>query len=129
MPQTPHKDKLVAAIGNPKCNAQDVKLLKEALAKYEQWTQSLSNVRSTGKDRVFELTRLLNEYKDFLEVELLSKSQSSFLIRQKGQLKLDNSVIEEFLIRLVTNRFSKDCQISNCRLGHRRHSCPWLLLR
>jgi hypothetical protein len=75
MPQTPHKDKLVAAIGNPKCNAQDVKLLKEALAKYEQWTQSLSNVRSTGKDRVFELTRLLNEYKDFLEVELLSKSQ------------------------------------------------------
>jgi len=39
-----------------------------------------------------------------LEVELLIKSQSPFLIRQKGQLKLDNSIIEEFLIQLIDRR-------------------------
>jgi len=35
---------------------------------------------------------------------LIAKSQSPFLIRQKGQLKLDNSVIEEFLIQLIDRR-------------------------
>ena len=35
---------------------------------------------------------------------MIAKSQSPFLIRQKGQLKLDNSVIEEFLIQLIDRR-------------------------
>ncbi len=104
MPPTPHKDKLLAAIENPKCSTEDIELLKEALARYEQWAKSVSQVKSSGKQRVVELTKLLNQYKDFLEVELLAKSESSFLIRQKGQLKLDSSVIEEFLIQLVDKR-------------------------
>jgi len=61
-------------------------------------------VKSLGKERVFELTRLLNQYKDYIEVELIIKSGSQFLIRQKGQLKLDSSIIEEFLISLVDHR-------------------------
>jgi len=104
MPPTPHKDKILAAIENPKCGTEDIEFLKEALARYEQWVKSVSQVRSSGKQRVVELTKLLNQYKDFLAVELLAKSESSFLIRQKGQLKLDNSVIEEFLIQLVDKR-------------------------
>jgi hypothetical protein len=47
------------------------------------------------------MTRLLNEYKDFLEIELIAARSSAFIKRQKGQLKLDNSVLEEFLIDLT----------------------------
>ena len=44
----------------------------------------------------------LNDYKNYLEVELIARRGSDFIKRQKGQLKLDNSVIEEFLPYLVT---------------------------
>jgi len=56
---------------------------------------------STGRGRVDDMVRLLNDYKDVLEVELIAKRGSSFLKRQKGQLKLDNSVLEEFFPHLV----------------------------
>ena len=101
MSQTPHKDKLLAAIDNPKCSAKDKEILAEAQKAYQFWVEEMDKIASTGKDRVVELTKLLNQYKDQLEVELIIRSGSPFLIRQKGQLKLDNSVIEEFLIRLV----------------------------
>jgi len=104
MPQTPHKDKLLAAINNPKCESKDVDILKRCLARYEMWTRDMDKVDLSGKQRVIELTKILNAYKDDLEVDLITKSQSPFLIRQKGQLKLDNSIIEEFLIRLVDDR-------------------------
>lgn len=104
MPQTPHKDKLLAAINNPKCVAADVAILNQCLERYETWLADMQRVQLAGKERVVELTRLLNSYKDHLEVELITKSQSPFLIRQKGQLKLDNSIIEEFLIHLIDGR-------------------------
>jgi len=44
---------------------------------------------------------MLNEYKDHIEIDLIATKGSDFLKRQKGQLKLDNSVLEEFLIHLV----------------------------
>lgn len=101
MSQTPHKDKLLAAKDNPKCSAKDKEILAEAQKAYQFWVEEMDKIASTGKDRVVELTKLLNQYKDQIEVELIIRSGSPFLIRQKGQLKLDNSVIEEFLIRLV----------------------------
>ena len=101
MLQTPHKDKLLAAIGNPKCKQEDIDILKEALARYGDWAKAVGQLQSSGKQRVIDLTKLLNDYKDALEVELLIKSQSPFLIRQKGQMKLDSSVIEEFLIQII----------------------------
>lgn len=94
----------MAAINNPKCEAADVTILKQCIARYETWIADMEKVHLTGKNRVIELTKLLNGYKDDLEVELITKSQSTFLIRQKGQLKLDNSIIEEFLIHLVDSR-------------------------
>jgi len=100
MIKTPHREKLLAAISNPKCK-DDVNILKTAFEAYEQWIAKLGSLTSRGKQKVFDMTRLLNEYKDYLEVELITKQCSPFIKRQKGQLKLDNSVIEEFLIRLV----------------------------
>jgi hypothetical protein len=100
MLKTPHKDKLISAIENPKCY-DDVPLLNEALTAYENWIRQMNEVVTSGKQKVLDLTMLLNEYKDFLEVELISQRGSAFLKRQKGQLKLDNSVMEEFLIHLI----------------------------
>lgn len=61
----------------------------------------MNSLTSRGKQKVLEMTNVLNEYKDYLEVELIAKRGTPFIKRQKGQLKLDNSVVEEFLIRLV----------------------------
>jgi hypothetical protein len=100
MALTPHKEKLIAAIANPKASA-DKPLLEKAFKAYETWITSLNNLTSKGDARIEEMTRLLNEYKDYLEVELIAKQGSPFIKRQKGQLKLDNSVIEEFLTYFV----------------------------
>ena len=101
MPNTPHLDKLEASIRNPKCAPEDVRLLEEARERYRTWKAALIGIGETGKPRVIAMTRLLNEYKDFLEVELIAARGSAFIKRQKGQLKLDNSVLEEFLIDLT----------------------------
>lgn len=100
MPKTSHKEKLLAAIANPKCKG-DVPILEAALKAYEEWINKLNSLTSKGKQKVLEMTNILNEYKDYLEVELIAKQGTPFIKRQKGQLKLDNSVIEEFLIGLV----------------------------
>lgn len=100
MALTPHKEKLIAAIANPKASA-DKPLLEKAFKAYETWITNLNNLTSKGDARIEEMTRLLNEYKDYLEVELIAKQGSPFVKRQKGQLKLDNSVIEEFLTHFV----------------------------
>ena len=92
MPRTPHKDKLLAAIDNPKSHA-DVPLLQKALAAYEKWIAAMEGLTTIGKQRVLDMTHLLNGYKDLIEVELIAKQGSAFLKRQKGQLKIDNSIM------------------------------------
>jgi len=103
MSLTPHKDKVIAAISNPKCSS-DKRLLEEVLERYIDWIKSMEALTSSKKERVNEMVELLNDYKDFLEVEIIAKRGSAFLKRQKGQLKLDNSVLEEFLIYLVNHK-------------------------
>jgi hypothetical protein len=100
MALTPHGEKLLAAINNPKAK-NDKDILEEALKAYKNWTTQLENLTSKGDTRVREMTGLLNEYKDLLEVDLIAKKGSPFIKRQKGQMKLDNSIMEEFLIHLV----------------------------
>ncbi len=106
MALTPHREKLLAAIKNPKAKA-DKSLLEEAFQQYETWSDKLTKLTSKGDKRVEEMTSLLNEYKDFLEVDLIAKKGSPFIKRQKGQMKLDNSIIEEFLIHLVSDDILK----------------------
>lgn len=113
MSSTPHKEKLLAAIANPKANG-DVALLNEALTAYQTWVSKTNALTSTGQTRINEMTALLNEYKDFLEVDLIATKGSDFLKRQKGQLKLDNSVLEEFLIHLVNPAILNN--LPNCDL-------------
>ena len=103
MTHFPHKEKLLAAMENKKA-AVDKPLLQEAYNAYEQWVRQMNALQSTGDEFLSDLVRLLNEYKDYLEVELIARRGSDFLKRQKGQMKLDNSVIEEFLPYLVSSK-------------------------
>jgi hypothetical protein len=119
MENTSHKEKLVAAIANPKCNTDDVMLLSEALEAYEDWVSRLSRLTTTGKKRIEDMTSLLNDYKDFLEVDLIAKRGSAFIKRQKGQLKLDNSVIEEFLVYLATDKVLSGLPTFQLEIGPR----------
>lgn len=99
----PHRDKLIAAIDNPKAN-KDTEVLNDALNAYNTWIEKMNQLTSTGSNLVKDLTDLLNQYKDYFEVELIARRGSDFLKRQKGQLKLDNSIIEEFLPYLIDDR-------------------------
>jgi len=78
--------------------------MEEVSERYEDWVNSLKSLTSARQERVDQMVDLLNEYKDFLEVNVIARRGSAFLKRQKGQLKLDNSVLEEFLIYLVDDR-------------------------
>jgi len=107
MALTPHREKLLAAIENKKA-AADKDILKEAFKAYETWIGKLNALTSKGDERVIEMTSLLNGYKDYLEVDLIAGKGSAFIKRQKGQMKLDNSVMEEFLIHLVNPDIIED---------------------
>lgn len=100
MKLTPHGDKIRTAIENPKAK-NDVPVLKEMLNEYELWQKKMNQLTSKGDQKVKEMVKLFNEYKEKAEVDLILGKGTEFLVRQKGQLKLDNSIIEEFLILLM----------------------------
>lgn len=101
MKLSPHKDKLYATLSNQKCPRRDRELIQKALYLYNEWIEKLNDLTSKGKKRVEEMVELLNWYKDEFEVELIMKEGTNFIKRQKGQLKLDNTILEEFLINLI----------------------------
>lgn len=104
MIQTPHKNKLLEALSNPKLPEEDKPLLNEALVEYNKWIADTKALTTTGDQLVKDMLEKLNKYKDFLEVDVIAARGSAFLKRQKGQLKLDNSIMEEFLPYLIDPR-------------------------
>ena len=103
---TAHKDKLIAAINNNgKIPEKEVERLKETLTKYEDWISNIESITGnqsmSREKKILNLIAELNNYKNYVEINLIFDSDDDFLYRQKGQMKLDNSVIEEFLPRLV----------------------------
>lgn len=66
------------------------------------WLQQLQAVQGTRQEIIARQVFLLDEYKRYVEVDLIFDSTDDFLYRQKGQIKLDNTIIEEFLPILVT---------------------------
>ena len=71
---------------------------------YRDWVQKLRNVKGASIEAIVnKMVALLNEYRLFLDVEVIFDREADFLYRQKGQTKLDNSVLEEFLPHLVAN--------------------------
>jgi len=101
MVNSPHLDKLKAALLNKKCSETDKELISKSIKLYHTWISKMDKLDSKGQQRVNEMVDLLNWYKDEFEIGLIMKQGSPFLKRQKGQLKLDSSIIEEFLIYLI----------------------------
>jgi hypothetical protein len=98
---TPHGPKLRELVSNPKLPAKDLEAVKSAIKTYEKWIADMSSLKSTGEDKVKDLVDLVNAYKRYIDIDLIWDSESDFLFRQRGQLKLDNSITEEFLPWLV----------------------------
>lgn len=98
---TPHESKLRELLANDKLKEIDRPRVRAALARYGEWITQMSSIRATGDEKVQLLVKSLNEYKRYLEIELVWDSPEDFLFRQRGQLKVDNSVLEEFLPWLV----------------------------
>lgn len=98
---TPHYDKLQQLLSNDKLPDADKPMVEKTIEKYHSWIQSMNEITAEGEEKVKALVETLNDYKTFVEVELIWDSSANFIYRQRGQLKLDNSIIEEFLPRLV----------------------------
>jgi len=99
---SPHGDKLQALLLNDKLPREDLPRVKEAFERYREWLQELRDVDGTYEAIVERMVSLLNAYKRYVEVNLIFDSEQDFLYRQKGQLKLESTIIEEFLPILVT---------------------------
>ncbi len=98
---TPHLEKLSAALVNEKLPDRDKPRIEAAIERYHQWIDDLNAVSGEPDQTVEQMVRLLDAYKLHIDVGLIFDSKDDFLYRQKGQLKLDNSIIEEFLPRLI----------------------------
>lgn len=100
----PHRSKLISTLKNKSLLLSDRKRVEEALERYDNWLDCLKNINSHGVDLLRKMVTLLNEYKRFIEIDLIFDSENDFLYRQKGQLKIDNTILEEFLPFLIDPR-------------------------
>lgn len=99
-----HKDKLAALLLNSKLPAEDHSRVQNGLLQYEAWITAMKGAQGEGNLLLGTLVDALNNYKRYIELNLIFDSERDFLYRQKGQLKLDNTVLEEFLPYLFDPR-------------------------
>lgn len=101
-----HGDKLQALLNNEKLPSTDVNRVKNTIENYRTWIERLNTAKGTPEEILKLRVDALNIYKRHVELDLIFDSENDFLYRQKGQLKLDNTILEEFLpylfdVRLV----------------------------
>ena len=113
--KTPHGDKLRALLRNGKLPESDLPRVRRAIGRYEAWVAGLDGLR--GRQPLESLVAGLNSYKKFIDLDLIYDSDEDFLYRQRGQLKLDNTVLEEFLPRLVGNQFAERTEGRGLAIG------------
>lgn len=97
---TPHLDKLKALLENRRLQDVEKSRVQTALQRYREWIVELETVKSGQRGAVQQLVNATNRYKLSVELDLIFDSPGDFLYRQKGQLKLDNTILEEFLPQL-----------------------------
>jgi hypothetical protein len=105
---TPHMDKLKALLRNPRLPIADKPRVEEAVQRYNDWISELQRTKPGQKNSVRQLVEATNRYKTFIELDLIFDSPENFLYRQKGQLKLDNTILEEFLPQLMYRSLQLD---------------------
>lgn len=114
---TPHGDKLRALWENDKLPPSDRPRVRTAIAQYEAWIDELDGTQGTGETVILPMVTSLSRYKTFVDLEFVFDSSENFLYRQKGQLKLDNTIVEEFLPRLVRRVFADQLTDSDLIMG------------
>jgi hypothetical protein len=113
-----HGEKLVAAINSEKLPENDIPRLRNAIEVYDRWVESLNNVEADDLDNLIQnMVGLLNEYKTYIDLDLIFDSHDDFLYRQKGQLKIDNTVVEEFLPVFTNKCIKKQYGACNIDIG------------
>lgn len=118
MPRGTHGEKIIAALESTKLPSSDKPRLEVALQKYDEWVSALDSVDAPTVDELIEkMIDLLNSYKFYIDVDLIFDSPEDFLYRQKGQLKLDNTVIEEFLPIFVRKCIIKEFGACDVDIG------------
>ena len=107
--------KIVSAIQSNKMPVKDVPRLEMALQRYDEWIEKLKGINAETVDELVEkLVTELNTYKNYVDINLIFDSEEDFLYRQKGQLKLDNTVIEEFMpifVKKCVEKVEENCDI------------------
>ena len=98
---TPHLAKILALLQNPRLPTADRPRVEAAVERYEKWIHELASVTRGQKNSVKEMVDATNRYKVFIELDVIFDSTEDFLFRQRGQIKLDNTVLEEFLPHLI----------------------------
>ena len=104
--KTPHGDKLKALFNNPKLPKSDKSKKDLVLSNYEIWKSSLEDKKLKGDEYLDSIVNATNIYKNFIDLDFIFSSKDDFLYRQKGQLKLDNTVLEECLPYLIDKRLT-----------------------
>jgi len=104
MTAKPHFDKLIALQSNERLPSEDLSRVNNQLNLYHEWIETMNSINEEGEVLLNSLVESLNLYKKTVEFDLIFCSNNDFLYRQKGQLKLDNSILEEFLPRLFDQR-------------------------
>jgi hypothetical protein len=99
-----HGAKIDKLLENRKLPAGDQNRVKTAKEKYADWVKKMDELTLTGDALLAKLVELLNVYKRYIEVDLIYDSFHDFVYRQSGQLKVTNSILEEFLPRLADTR-------------------------
>ncbi len=114
---TPHGDKLRALLVNTKLPVSDRPNVIAAIERYKSWLVEMDEIIGHGDDLVEPLVTCLNCYKSTIDLNLVFDSKEDFLYRQKGQLKLDNTVLEEFLPWFVHRVLADHLSSSDLYLG------------
>ena len=113
-----HGDKLKALLSNSKLPRSDRARVEATVARYDGWIETLSSAQGDGDELLSILISSLNEYKLHVDLDLIFDSENDFLYRQKGQLKLDNTILEEFLPYIFDVRIIKGLgRLANVNCG------------
>lgn len=119
---TPHLEKLNALLQNDKLPNADIERVNQTLERYHSWIAELEeclNGRSP-QDILQRMVTALTNYRNYIDIELIFDSSEDFLYRQKGQLKLDNSVIEEFIPHLIHQNVIAEIENLPVSIGPRK---------
>lgn len=116
-----HEAALSKLIQNSKLREEERKYVKAILSRYQSWWKDITSLatsqQSTDLEETIEqMVNLLNQYKLYVE-KMILESPSGFLYRQKGQTKVESSIIEEFIPLLVYRSFPEIFSDGNIILG------------